>query len=153
MEFTNENIIFDLEVSSQQELFQKIADYAQKIGFVKESNKVFEAFIERENEYSTGLQNGFAIPHAKSPYVLAPTVIFVRLKRSIEWETFDDSNVQNVFALLVPKEDEGTIHLEMLSRLATALMEEDFITEVQQNKHKEKLVELIKNEMIGERKI
>jgi PTS system fructose-specific IIA component len=52
---------------------------------------------------------------------------------------------------MVPKKDEGTVHLEMLSRLATALLEEDFIQQVQQSEDKTKLVETIKKEMIGER--
>lgn len=109
------------------------------------------AFNEREEEYSTGLQEGFAIPHAKADTVLTPTVLFIRLKHEIEWETFDDSAVKNVFALMVPKEDEGTVHLEMLSRLATALLEAEFIQQVQQSEDKTQLVELIKKEMIGER--
>jgi PTS system fructose-specific IIA component len=77
--------------------------------------------------------------------------LFIRLTKAIEWETFDDSAVKNVFALMVPKKDEGTVHLEMLSRLATALLEEDFIQQVQQSEDKTKLVETIKKEMIGER--
>ena len=58
--------------------------------------------------------------------------------------------MKNIFALLVPKEDEGTLHLEMLSRLATALMEDEFISQVQKNTNKDQLVTVIKNEMIGE---
>lgn len=45
---------------------------------------------------------------------------------------------------MVPKEDEGTVHLEMLSRLATALLEAEFIQQVQQSEDKTQLVELIK---------
>ena len=78
-------------------------------------------------------------------------VLFIRLKQEIEWETFDDSTVKNVFALMVPKEDEGTVHLEMLSRLATALLEETFIQQIRRSEDKTQLVELIKKEMIGER--
>ncbi|MBP2100145.1 PTS sugar transporter subunit IIA [Enterococcus rivorum] len=151
MDFTEINILLDLNVSSQLELFQVIASYAEKLGFCKESTKVYDSFLARENEYSTGLQNGFAIPHAKSDYVLTPTVLFIRLEKPIEWETFDDSAVQNIFALLVPKEDEGTLHLEMLSRLATALMEEDFIQQIQNSNSKVELAKIVKTEMIGER--
>lgn len=153
MEFTEENILFDLKVSTQEELFEAMAAYAEKINVTNEAAKVCEAFLEREKEYSTGLQTGFAIPHAKSPYVLKPTVLFIRLETGIKWETFDDSDVQNIFALLVPKEDEGKLHLEMLSRLATALMEEQFIQQVQENTSKTDLMKLINNEMNGEKSI
>lgn len=151
MDFKEENILLDVDVASKEELFKVIANYAYQSGYAANATETCEAFNEREAEYSTGLQDGFAIPHAKSTAVLEPTVLFVRLKQEIEWETFDDSAVKNVFALMVPKEDEGTVHLEMLSRLATALLEAEFIQQVQQSGDKTELVELIKKEMIGER--
>jgi PTS system fructose-specific IIA component len=151
MDFKEENILLDVAVASKEELFDVIANYAYDSGYVANAADTSAAFNEREAEYSTGLQEGFAIPHAKAETVLAPTVLFIRLTKAIEWETFDDSAVKNVFALMVPKKDEGTVHLEMLSRLATALLEEDFIQQVQQSEDKTKLVETIKKEMIGER--
>lgn len=151
MDFKEENILLDVDVASKEELFEVIANYAYQSGYVANKAETCSAFNEREAEYSTGLQDGFAIPHAKSKSVIRPTVLFVRLKQEIEWETFDESAVKNVFALMVPKEDEGTVHLEMLSRLATALLEAEFIQQVQQSGDKTELVELIKKEMIGER--
>lgn len=151
MNFKETNILLDVTVASKDELFEVIASYAYESGYVTNADETRRAFNEREAEYSTGLQEGFAIPHAKADTVLTPTVLFIRLKHEIEWETFDDSAVKNVFALMVPKEDEGTVHLEMLSRLATALLETEFIQQVQQSEDKTQLVELIKKEMIGER--
>lgn len=151
MDFEEENILLDVIVTSKEELFNFIADYAYKLGYISDVVKTRMAFIEREEEYSTGLQDGFAIPHAKSSAVVKPTVLFIRLNQEIEWETFDDSAVKNVFALMVPKEDGGTVHLEMLSRLATALLEDEFIKHIQQLDDKKQLVALIKKEMIGER--
>ena len=103
MDFTEENILLDVVVASQSELFKSVARYAEKLGFVKDVEKVYEAFVERESEYSTGLQDGFAIPHAKSPYVLAPTVLFIRLENELEWETFDESRVKKYFCFACPK--------------------------------------------------
>lgn len=151
MDFEEENILLDVIVTSKEELFNFIADYAYKLGYISDVVKTRMAFIEREEEYSTGLQDGFAIPHAKSSAVVKPTVLFIRLNQEIEWETFDDSAVKNVFALMVPKEDGGTVHLEMLSRLATALLEDEFIKHIQRLDDKKQLVALIKKEMIGER--
>ena len=151
MDFNESTILLDVAVASKKELFEVIANYAYELGFVANAAETCEAFIEREAEYSTGLQDGFAIPHAKAKTVLKPTVLFIRLKQEIEWETFDDSAVKNIFALMVPKEDGGTVHLEMLSRLATALLEESFIQQVQRSEDKTQLVELNKKEMIGER--
>ncbi|MGM0173034.1 PTS sugar transporter subunit IIA [Enterococcus sp. DIV0800] len=151
MDFEEQNILLDVVAASKEELFEVIAQYAYEAGYVANVAEACQAFNEREAEYSTGLQDGFAIPHAKTDTVLAPTVLFIRLKKAIEWETFDDSAVKNIFALFVPKKDEGTVHLEMLSRLATALLEADFIQQIQQSEDKEQLVDRIKQEMIGEK--
>ncbi|MBX8938603.1 PTS sugar transporter subunit IIA [Enterococcus gilvus] len=151
MDFKESNILLDVAVASKEELFEVIADYAYESGYVANVAETCKAFNEREAEYSTGLQDGFAIPHAKADTVLEPTVLFIRLAREVEWETFDDSTVKNVFALMVPKEDEGTVHLEMLSRLATALLEDEFIQQIQESEDKTQLVELIKKVMIGEK--
>lgn len=151
MDFKESNILLDVAVASKEELFEVIAAYAYESGYVANAAEACKAFNEREAEYSTGLQDGFAIPHAKADTVLAPTVLFIRLAREVEWETFDDSAVKNVFALMVPKEDEGTVHLEMLSRLATALLEDEFIQQIQESEDKTQLVELIKKVMIGEK--
>lgn len=151
MNFTEEHILLDLSADSQEELFMLLANYAKELGVIEDAKKVSEAFMEREQQFSTGLQEGFAIPHAKSAYVLTPTVLYVQLKQPVPWETFDDSPVQHVFALLVPVEEAGTLHLEMLSRLATALMEETFIKDIQQHQDKAFLVQRISKEMLGER--
>lgn len=151
MDFKENNILLDVVVASKEELFEVIANYAYESGYVANAIETCGAFNDREAEYSTGLQDGFAIPHAKAETVLEPTVLFIRLKHEVEWETFDDSEVKNIFVLMVPKKDEGTVHLEMLSRLATALLEDEFTQQIQQSEDKTQLVELIKKEMIGER--
>lgn len=151
MNFSEKHVLLNISAQNQKELFKTLAEYAKDLGAVEETEKVCEAFLAREEEFSTGLQEGFAIPHAKSAYVLAPTVLFARLQEPVLWETFDDSQVKNVFALLVPMEAAGTLHLEMLSRLATALMEESFIEAIQQTDDKAILAKLISKEMIGEK--
>ena len=84
------------------------------------------SFKKREEEYSTGLQDGFAIPHAKSEAVERVGIIYVRLEKPIEWKTYDNKPVTDVFALMVPPKNAGNTHLKMLAHLSTALLEDDF---------------------------
>lgn len=150
MEFGEENVLLDVSTDSKEKLFDKIASYAQKLRFVSDADKVSQSFRKREQEFSTGLQDGFAIPHAKSPYVISPTVFFIQLKKPISWETLDNQDVNCVFALLVPKDNEGTLYLQMLSNLSQALLEEEFINRLKQDSSKKEFVTLINKEMIGE---
>lgn len=149
MIFTEDNIFLDLEVDTKEALFEMLANAAFAAGYVNNKEQTFQAFINREAEFSTGLQDGFAIPHAKDDSVIEATVFFAKLTRSIEWETFDDSGVQYVFALLVPKMEGGTTHLQMLSQLATALMEDDFKEQIKNARDKKELVRIINHEMMG----
>ena len=130
MKFERNNILLDVEAKDKLELFNIIADYALEHDIAKDRGELVNAFLAREAEVSTGLQDSFAIPHAKSEIIKAPTVLFLKLKSPIEWETFDGKPVSNVFALLVPTKYEGTVHLEMISKIATSLLEDEFVQSV-----------------------
>ena len=149
MDFTRDNIILDVKAASKEDILLEMSEYAKSLGFIRNTEEVYEAFKARELEYSTGLQDGFAIPHAKTDAVLVPTVLYARSETVLDWETFDDNGVKHVFALLVPKKDAGTTHLVMLSKLATALMEEDFKEKVKVTTDVDSLAKIIKNEMQG----
>mgnify|MGYP000349830141 FL=1 len=87
-----------------------------------DEDALYHDFLEREKEFSTGLQDGFAIPHARTDNVKKVTVMFLRNKDGIDWQTLDDEPVKYIFALLVPKQSAGDVHLKMISSLATALI-------------------------------
>ena len=149
MIFTADNIFLDLEIDTKEALFSLLANAALEAGYVSNQEQTVQAFIAREAEFSTGLQDGFAIPHAKDDSVVKATVFFAKVNQSIEWETFDDNGVQYVFALFVPKAEGGTTHLQMLSQLATALMEDEFKEQIKKATNKKELVAIINHEMIG----
>lgn len=127
MKFDKENILLNVNVKDKKDLFAYIARYAKKKRIIDDEQLLIKAFTNRESEVSTGLQNSFAIPHAKADCIMKPTVLYLKLLHPIEWETFDDKPVQNIFALLVPTKHEGTLHLEMISRIATSLLDDEFI--------------------------
>ena len=117
---------------------------------IDNENALIEAFLERESEFSTGLQDSFAIPHAKTNFIKKPTVLFLKLSEPISWETFDGQPVSNVFALLVPKEYEGKEHLKMISNIATLLLEDDFTELIKNSNDVEILEKNIYEAMRGE---
>ena len=147
---TEDNIFLEVVCQTKEELFSILVDYALTAGYVNSREKALQAFLNREAEFSTGLQDGFAVPHAKDDSVIEATVLFAQLSQPVDWETFDGSGVQYVFALFAPKAEGGTVHLQMLSQLATALMEEEFKKKIKEAKDKKQLVSIIHHEMIGE---
>lgn len=149
MEFNDKNILLDVDVADKLALFNYISDYAVSHGIVTEKQKLIDAFMEREAEVSTGLQDSFAIPHAKTDFINEPIVIFLKLRQPIAWETFDDQPVSNVFALMVPTQYQGTTHLQMISNIATLLMEDDFTDLVKNTTDIQVLSQAISDAMKG----
>lgn len=150
MKFTKDNIILNSLATTKEELLKEIAQYAKEKNYIDNVDNIYQAFLTREAEYSTGLQDGFAIPHAKALSVTTATVLYVRTNQVLDWETFDDGGVTDVFALLVPKKEEGTVHIKMLSQLATALLEDNFKEELKATNDVEKIVNIINLGMNGE---
>ena len=97
----------------------------------------------KEEEYSTGLQDEFAIPHAKSTHAKEVAIFFVKCKNELDWETLDDSKVKYLFALIVPMKNAGNEHLLMISKLATSLLEDEFKDKVKSSTDKAELKEYI----------
>lgn len=139
-----DNYIFlNEDYKSKQELLSFIAAKAEELNICDTKEGVLEDLLAREAEFSTGLQDGFAIPHARSSHVKKVSVFFIRNKSVLDWETLDDSEVHYLFALLVPKENEGNIHLQMISKLATCLLEDDFKDKIKSTSDKSELKDYI----------
>lgn len=139
-----DNYIFlNDDYKSKQELLSFIAAKAEELNICDTKEGLLKDLLAREAEFSTGLQDGFAIPHARSSHVKKVSVFFIRNKSVLDWETLDDSDVHYLFALLVPKENEGNIHLQMISKLATSLLEDDFKDKVKSTSDKSELKDYI----------
>lgn len=127
---TPSNIIIDGNVKNKEAGLYMIAEKAKELGISVDAEETFEGFIEREQEMSTGFTDGFAIPHTRSDSIQHPSVIVVRLKHELNWETMDGQQVKIVIALLVPKKVKGNIHVTLLSQLSRKLMKASFREEV-----------------------
>lgn len=150
MKFKKEDILLNVDVQDKETLLDCISKYAKKVGFTDDPQGLLKAFKEREAEYSTGLQDGFAIPHAKADVVRKVGIIYARAKNPIVWKTYDNKPVTEVFALMVPPENAGNTHLKMLASLSTALLEEDFKKNLKEMNDPDKIASLI-NEKMGEK--
>lgn len=149
MEIPARNILLNINVTDRDGLLRFISKQCEIFGYTNSSKGLYDSFIQREKEYSTGLQDGFAIPHAKTNFVKSAQIFYVRLQHPIEWKTYDDKSVTDVFVLMVNESGTGKVHLKMLSNLATALLEDEFKKKIHELNDSEKISEYITNE-IGE---
>ncbi|MEC0234510.1 PTS sugar transporter subunit IIA [Paenibacillus kribbensis] len=123
---TREQIYLDERLETKSAVFEFIAQEAEKLGVTVHREQLVQDLWERENVYSTGLQDQFAIPHTQSEAVTRPAVLVIRLKNSIDWASHDGKPVQYIFSILVPKGSVDVSHLQIISSLATLLLEDSF---------------------------
>ena len=80
----------------------------------------------RELAYSTGLGDGFAIPHCRSDAVTANSIAILKLRNPIDWGSADGKAVHMVMLLAVRESDADNNHMKVLAKLARKLMNEEF---------------------------
>lgn len=140
----NENYIFlNLDVKTKEEALEFVSKKAEEFHLTDDRERLFGDFMKRE-ELPTGLEDGFAIPHVTSDYAKGTAILYVSSKNPLtDWETFDGKPVTNFFALIVPRVKAGDVHLMMISRLATSLMEADFKNVLKNSSDKKTIKEFI----------
>lgn len=122
-----ENVFVAEDFASRDEALSFVSNQAVKAGLADDADAVMNAFLAREAEGSTGMMEGFAIPHAKSDAITDAAVIVVKDDSGVTgWDTMDGAPVNVAIALLIPGAQAGTTHLKILSKVAEALMDEDF---------------------------
>lgn len=137
--FTQENIFLNESCQTKLDVFKFIAKKAVELQLASSENEVFEALECRENQASTGMQDGIAIPHAISKAIKKPAVIYISLTNKIlDWETFDDSKVDKVLAMMVPENGEQE-HLQIISNFATSLIDDEMRNELNNCQTKEQV--------------
>lgn len=126
---SKENIKLDVEVNNQKELFEFLADQAIKEGLSDNKNAIITKFEKREQEGSTGMEQGIAIPHAKDDSIKKAAMFVVRLKDPIEWKTFDQKPVNIIIGFFIP-EHGSQEHLNYLSQVSKLLMHDSFVNDL-----------------------
>lgn len=122
-----ENVFVAEDFASRDEALSFVSNQAVKAGIAGDADAVMNAFLAREAEGTTGMMEGFAIPHAKSEAITEAAVIVVKDESGVTgWDTMDGAPVNVAIALLIPGAQAGTTHLKILSKVAEALMDEDF---------------------------
>lgn len=141
--FSLEQIILNSSAKNQDEAFHELATVAYQAGCIDNSKKLVKALWAREYETSTGLEDGFAIPHARIKDIKKPAVIFVRYQTGLEWSTFDNTKVQVAIALIIPTNKKNDIHLEVLSNVAKKLLNSNLRQILKTSTNKTEILELL----------
>lgn len=116
-------INFDLKTTDKQAAISELANTFLTKGVVTNDSVYLEAVMKREEESTTGIGFGVAIPHGKSAAVAEPSLAFGRSQAGIQYDSMDGKPVHLMFLIAVP-ETSNDEHLRILSKLSRKLMHE-----------------------------
>ncbi|WP_372612200.1 PTS IIA-like nitrogen regulatory protein PtsN [Halomonas sp.] len=112
-----ERALFDVPGGSKKRVLEFYSTFIAQNTPSLDSQEVFSRLIGRERLGSTGIGNGVAIPHARSPHCKAPIAGFLKLAEPVDFDAIDGEPVDLVFVLLVPEEADDA-HLALLAQVA-----------------------------------
>lgn len=119
--FSKERVTFNLKAATKNEAIDELIDLLAKDGKITDSEEFKKAVLKREEEFSTGIGMGIAIPHGKSEAVKEASIVFGKSERGIDYESMDEKPAYLFFLIAVPNESTD-LHLRALSEISRRLM-------------------------------
>lgn len=113
-----------------------------KSGKLSDVEKYRAQVYAREEESTTGIGEGIAIPHGKCDAVKAPGLAAMVIKNGVEYESLDGEPVTLLFLIAAPNTKDN-VHLDVLSKLSVMLMDENFTTALRNAKSVEEFLQII----------
>lgn len=142
---TEDMVMTGLEGSSKDEIIDAMIELVGKSPKVIDKEKVREAIFEREKIMSTGVGNGFAIPHGKTDAVSDIVAAFAVTAEPIDYQSLDEKPVRLVF-LLVGKDNMVGPHIKLLSRISRLMNKEEFRKRLIELKTPQEILDTFKKE-------
>lgn len=112
-------------VATKDEAIDKLVALQVAGGKIKDAAEYKAAILAREEEGSTAIGEGIMTPHYKSSSVSGPSLAAMTVPAGVDCDSMDDEPT-NIFFIIAAPEDGAMVHLEVLSRLMTMLMDENF---------------------------
>lgn len=137
-----ESIRLNASPKSKSEAIDMLVELQAKGGGISDKEEYKRGILAREEHGSTAVGEGIAIPHAKSAAVKAPSLAAMTVPGGVDYEALDGEPSNLLFMIAAPA-DGGDVHLEVLSRLMTILMDEDFRESLLAAKDEEEFLKVI----------
>jgi len=122
---TEDMVVTGLVGSTKEDIIDAMIELVSKSPKIIDKEKVREAIFDREKIMSTGVGNGFAIPHGKTDAVSDIVAAFAVTAEPIDYQSLDEKPVRLVF-LLVGKDNMVGPHIKLLSRISRLMNKEEF---------------------------
>lgn len=126
----------------KEDVLNQMVNLMAKSDKIKDIEIYRKGVFAREEEGTTGIGEGIAIPHCKSDSVERPGIAAMVVKDGVDFDALDGEKVSLIFLIAAPN-TEDNVHLDVLSRLSVMLMDENFTTSLRNAKTVEEFLKVI----------
>lgn len=137
-----ESIDLNGKVTGKNEALDAMVALMAKSGKINDVEKYRKGVYAREEEGTTGIGEGIAIPHCKSDAVSKPGLAAMVIKDGVDFDALDGEKVSRIFLIAAPN-TEDNVHLDVLSKLSVLLMDENFTSGLRNAKTVEEFLSVI----------
>ncbi len=136
------SVSLDGAPKSKNEALDQIVALMAKSGKINDEEGYRKQVYAREEESTTGIGEGIAIPHGKCDAVDRPGLAAMVVKDGVEFDSLDGEPVTLMFLIAAPN-TEDNVHLDVLSKLSMMLMDEEFTSNLRNAKSAEEFLAII----------
>lgn len=148
---TLECINLNLKGQTKQEIIDEMVEILYQGGKLNDKEEYKKAILAREAQSSTGLEEGIAIPHAKTSAVKIPSIAFGLSKNGVDYESLDGEPSKLFFMIAAPANASDT-HIEILSKLTTMLLDDEIREKLLEVKTEQEIIDILTSDIKEEEK-
>ena len=136
-----ESMIMDLKAKNKEDAIKEMADLEVATDIVNDEDAFIKSIWDRENESTTGIGGGIAMPHARNKSINKARVLFAKSKDGIDYNSLDGQPVHLFFMITAPAGADNT-HLQALAKLSGLLIDPDLVEKLKATKTPEEVIDL-----------
>lgn len=137
-----EGIVLNGTLKDKNDAIEVLVNLQNKAGNLSNKEEYKKGIIAREEMSTTAIGEGIAIPHAKNAGVKRAGLVAMTVPAGVDYDSMD-GEPSNLFFMIAAPQKGGDVHLEVLSRLSTILMDEDFRKQLLDAKTKDEFLQII----------
>ena len=136
-----ESMIMELKATNKEDAIKEMADLEVATDIVNDEDAFIKSIWDRENESTTGIGGGIAMPHARNKSINKARVLFAKSKEGIDYNSLDGQPVHLFFMITAPAGADNT-HLQALAKLSGLLIDPDLVEKLKATKTPEEVIDL-----------
>jgi len=139
-------IVKEVKAKSRDEIIKEVVEFLKKKDLIGNEKELIQKLIERENQATTAVADGIAIPHCKSKNLEEPIIAIAVSKEGVDFNS-TNKKPTHVFFFLITPENQPTRHLQILALIAHLAKKGLSIAKrILNTKNEQEILEIIKEE-------